>query len=178
MVTEDKEYEHLLKEVESLKKELSDVESEVTTSDTSQPAAADVGRCLLCEIAMKKAPARIVGENADFLAVLEIMPRAHGHVMIISKRHFPHFHDMRMSEMTSYTAMIKEVVDKLRDRMYATGYTILAMNGISSGQLGGHFSTHIVPTYSTKNIDLSVINTLQPVNIPEPIMDAIYHVLR
>ncbi len=177
MAVEDKEYERLLREVESLKKELSDVESEVNTS-VQHSGGKTHEKCLLCDIADGKAPSRIIAENADFIAVLEIMPRAHGHVIVISKRHFAHFSDMSVSEMASYTAILKEVITKLRERLYATGYTILSMNGVSSGQLGGHFSTHIVPTYSTRNIDISLINALQPLNVPEAVMESIYHLLK
>ena len=44
--------------------------------------------CLFCKIVNKEIPARIVYEDDNFLAFLDINPRAPGHTQIIPKKHY------------------------------------------------------------------------------------------
>ena len=44
--------------------------------------------CIFCKIINKEIPSNIVYEDADFLAFLDITPRAPGHTQIIPKKHY------------------------------------------------------------------------------------------
>lgn len=44
--------------------------------------------CIFCKIAKKETPSEIVYEDMDFLAFLDINPRAPGHVQVIPKKHY------------------------------------------------------------------------------------------
>jgi histidine triad (HIT) family protein len=44
--------------------------------------------CIFCKIAAGSIPAYKVYENEDFLAFLDINPRAPGHILIIPKQHY------------------------------------------------------------------------------------------
>jgi len=44
--------------------------------------------CLFCRIVKKEIPAAVVYEDENFLAFLDINPRAPGHCQVISKRHY------------------------------------------------------------------------------------------
>ncbi|MBU6426710.1 HIT family protein [Patescibacteria group bacterium] len=44
--------------------------------------------CIFCKIANKEIPAHIVYEDDDFIAFLDIHPRAPGHVQVIPKKHY------------------------------------------------------------------------------------------
>lgn len=43
--------------------------------------------CIFCTIARKEIPAHVVYEDDDFLAFMDVNPRAAGHVQVISKQH-------------------------------------------------------------------------------------------
>jgi histidine triad (HIT) family protein len=44
--------------------------------------------CIFCKIVKKEIPANIVHEDDQFLAFLDINPRAPGHVLVIPKQHY------------------------------------------------------------------------------------------
>lgn len=44
--------------------------------------------CVFCKIVAKQIPAKVVYENADFLAFLSIDPQSPGHTLIIPKQHY------------------------------------------------------------------------------------------
>jgi histidine triad (HIT) family protein len=44
--------------------------------------------CIFCQIAEKKIPSHIVYEDDNFLAFLDINPRAPGHTQVIPKKHY------------------------------------------------------------------------------------------
>jgi histidine triad (HIT) family protein len=44
--------------------------------------------CIFCKIAKKEIPAHIVYEDENFVAFLDINPRAPGHVQVIPKEHY------------------------------------------------------------------------------------------
>jgi histidine triad (HIT) family protein len=44
--------------------------------------------CIFCKIVAKEIPAHIIYENEQFIAFLDIHPRAPGHIQIIPKNHY------------------------------------------------------------------------------------------
>lgn len=44
--------------------------------------------CVFCKIVAKQIPAKIVYEDADFLAFLDINPQSPGHTQVIPKKHY------------------------------------------------------------------------------------------
>jgi len=44
--------------------------------------------CIFCDIAQKEIPSHVVYEDDDFLAFLDVNPRAAGHVQVIPKKHY------------------------------------------------------------------------------------------
>ncbi len=51
--------------------------------------------CIFCKIAMKEIPAKIVYEDQESLAFLDINPRSKGMCLVIPKKHFVHFEQNR-----------------------------------------------------------------------------------
>lgn len=61
------------------------------TSAASTSPDTPHGPCIFCAIASKKIPARIVHEDDDFVAFLDINPIRPGHVLIVSREHHAYF---------------------------------------------------------------------------------------
>lgn len=53
------------------------------------------GECIFCKIAMKQIPAKIVYEDQEAVAFLDINPRSKGMCLVIPKKHFTHFEQNR-----------------------------------------------------------------------------------
>jgi histidine triad (HIT) family protein len=103
--------------------------------------------CPFCDIVNSKIDTKIVTNNNDFVAILDIQPKTPGHVVLISKRHIAQFDELNDSEIMSLNLIKKEVISKLKTQINATGYLTLNVNGLTSGQKLPHFSEHIIPTY-------------------------------
>ncbi len=134
--------------------------------------------CVFCQIVAGKAPAMIIDENSSFIAALDINPRAEGHVVVFSKRHFRYFEEMDINEMAEYAQFIKAIIRKMRRKLAITGYTILSQNGFSSGQTAGHFVTHIIPTYAKKRKIIDLLSTVPVLDVAPALMGVICNTLR
>ncbi len=47
--------------------------------------------CIFCKMVAKELPCYKIYEDDDFLAFLDIQPIAHGHTLIIPKKHYDTF---------------------------------------------------------------------------------------
>ncbi|MCK4968275.1 MAG: HIT family protein [Candidatus Aenigmarchaeota archaeon] len=127
--------------------------------------------CIFCAIVSGKMPAKIVESNEQFIAFLDIQPKAVGHIVIVPKRHVMIMDMMNADEQIAYDAMLKALILKQRNALGATGYTIISSNGGSSGQSVPHFSVHLIPTYSKTQVELPIMGLIQPQKVPEFVMD-------
>jgi len=127
--------------------------------------------CVFCKIVKKEIPARVVCENDYFLAFLDIQPKSVGHVVIVSKRHVPEMIELNVAEQNSLNDVLREICLRMKDRLKASGYTIISSNGMSAGQTVPHFSMHVIPSYAAGAVELPVLNMIQPHRVPHFVMD-------
>lgn len=63
--------------------------------------------CIFCKIVAKEIPSRIVYEDDNFLAMLDIRPQSPGHTLIIPKKHYRWVWDVpNLAEYFDVTAKI------------------------------------------------------------------------
>ena len=149
-----------------------DVGTNVNINAPQQPTANQPPQeCIFCAIVSGKMPAKIVESNDQFIAFLDIQPKAVGHIVLVPKRHVMIMDQMTAEEQASYGAMLKNLILKQRSALGATGYTIISSNGGSSGQSVPHFSVHLIPTYSKTQVELPIMGLIQPQKVPEFVMD-------
>ncbi len=188
IVLSDEDYQKIAKDVTALKtstkpeQELK-VGMDVPRKEHILPAAQDEKielredaptkpqGCVFCKIVNKEIPARVVNDNDDFLAFLDIQPKTCGHVVIVSKRHVADMTKLNVSEQNSLNTLICELCLRMKKRLKATGYTVISSNGISSGQTVPHFSMHIIPTYATNAVELPIMSLIQAQKVPGFVMD-------
>ena len=71
------------------------------------------GECIFCKIAMKEIPAKIVYEDQESVAFLDINPRSKGMCLVVPKKHFTNFEQNReLASKLFDKAMI--VAEKIR----------------------------------------------------------------
>lgn len=71
------------------------------------------GECIFCKIAMKEIPAKIVYEDQEAVAFLDINPRSKGMCLIVPRKHFTSFEqDRELASRLFDKAMI--VAEKIR----------------------------------------------------------------
>lgn len=104
------------------------------------------GRCLLCHIAAKEkeAGARVIAENASFVAFIPFFARYPYELHIYSKRHFGKFTDLTDSEVRDLAVILKQVLtafDKLFERSFP--YIMCVHQAPTDGGDHGHYHFHI-----------------------------------
>lgn len=104
--------------------------------------------CLFCGIVRKEIPARIVYENGEVLAFLDIAPRAPGHTVVIPKVHARTLVDLSDAASEALIRGVKKVSSRLLDVLGADGLTIGINHGPAGGQEVDHVHVHLMPRFT------------------------------
>ena len=97
--------------------------------------------CIFCKIARKEIPAKIVYENDDVIAFLDIRPRSKGMCLVVPKKHFVAFdEDMDTASKTFDAALI--VAKKIKEALQPLAVFI----SMIPGQVN-HFHVRVYPVF-------------------------------
>ncbi|EHP86141.1 HIT family protein [Methanotorris formicicus] len=102
--------------------------------------------CIFCKIVSKEIPAKIIYEDEDTMAFLDINPRNRGHTLVIPKKHYETLDEMPDEEMAKLMKTIKKVIEILKPLNF-DGYNIVNNNKPVAGQEVPHVHFHIIPRY-------------------------------
>lgn len=113
--------------------------------------------CVFCRIAEGKIPAKIVWENKNFLAFLDINPYVKGHLLVIPRKHYKWVWDINDKEYTEYMKVVKDLANILRD-IFNTEWVeeVIAGVGVS------HAHIHLLPRKENDGIGEIPIKPLNP----------------
>jgi histidine triad (HIT) family protein len=101
--------------------------------------------CIFCKIIKGEIPAEKTYEDDNFIAFLDIKPKAEGHTIIIPKNHFRNLLDMPTSLGNEMLEAIKKVSLDLIKQKKATGFNLIVNNEPTAGQIVFHAHIHILP---------------------------------
>ncbi|MDP2926339.1 MAG: HIT family protein [Nanoarchaeota archaeon] len=104
-----------------------------------------VEECIFCKIVEGKVPAQIVYNDDNFIGIFDVKPKAEGHSLIISKKHFRNLLDMPSSLGNEMIDGIKAVSLKLIKEGKAEGFNIIFNTEPAAGQAVFHVHCHIIP---------------------------------
>ncbi len=90
-------------------------------------------------------PCHKIYEDADTLAFLDIMPRAQGHALVVTKEKARDFFDISPSGLAKLMAVVQKLAPKIEEAMGAEGVLIQQFNGAAAGQTVFHLHVHIIP---------------------------------
>ena len=103
--------------------------------------------CLFCQIAQKKKPAYLVGENRKTLAFLDLAPVSDGHTLLISKKHFSNLSESDEESWNHLLPLLKEVVAKLEKSLQPRGFNFISNLNSVAYQTIFHLHIHVIPKY-------------------------------
>ena len=101
--------------------------------------------CVFCKIIGGSIPALKILETADALAFLDINPLAHGHCLLVPKRHVQGILDVPADSLAGLIAPLPRLAKALLQATDASGLNILQNTGESSGQAVFHLHFHLIP---------------------------------
>src|SRR5262245_26557110 len=101
--------------------------------------------CVFCKIASGSIPSLKLLETDEALAFLDIGPLAHGHALIIPKKHYRDIRDAPPEVVASMASLLPRLSRAILAVTGATGLNILQNTGESSGQAVFHLHFHLIP---------------------------------
>jgi histidine triad (HIT) family protein len=90
-------------------------------------------------------PCHKIYEDEDTLAFLDIMPRAEGHALVITKEKARDLFDIKPEALAKLMAVVQKLAPRIQEAMGAEGVLIQQFNGAAAGQTVFHLHVHIVP---------------------------------
>jgi histidine triad (HIT) family protein len=108
--------------------------------------------CIFCDIVQGKAPAEILYENPDVIAILDVRPIHFGHTLVMPRHHYRDFLDVPKDELNGLMDATQRVATALVKSFKLTGFNFFANNGKIAGQSVFHFHIHITPRYAADRI--------------------------
>jgi len=101
--------------------------------------------CIFCKIIEKKIPSKILYENNNTIAFLDILPISQGHTIVIPKKHYTNLETIPIDDLYEVMATVKIVSNLIFKNLNIDGYNILQNNYKAAGQVINHFHIHIIP---------------------------------
>jgi histidine triad (HIT) family protein len=105
--------------------------------------------CVFCKIIKKEIPSKIIFENNNNLAFLDIFPINPGHTIVIPKKHYQNLEDIPENELIELYKIVKKLAKLIRNKLSIDGYNVLQNNFEAAGQVIQHFHIHIIPRNKT-----------------------------
>jgi histidine triad (HIT) family protein len=111
--------------------------------------------CLFCKIVKKEIPARVIYNDDDTLAFLDINPANPGHVLVVPKKHHEMLMDADDDSLRKAVLVARELSRKIMHEMKAEGINLLQNNGKQAGQVVPHVHFHIIPRFPDDMVVIS-----------------------
>ncbi len=103
--------------------------------------------CLFCKIINKGIPSRIIYENDESVAILDIHPQAPGHTMVLPRFHAENILGLPDDKIGAVWKTVKKITGMLDKTLKPDGFTIGINHGRASGSTVDHLHIHIMPRW-------------------------------
>ncbi|CAM9148113.1 histidine triad protein HinT [Mycoplasma marinum] len=106
------------------------------------------------KIINREIPANIVYEDEKIIAILDISPVTTGHTLVIPKEFSRNIKDIKKENLNYLMSKTQDIALALIEKLDVDGFKININNENSSGQEVFHTHIHIIPTQTTKDINI------------------------
>lgn len=103
--------------------------------------------CLFCKIIRKEVEAEVIYEDENNEAVLDILPCAPGHALVLPRVHAGNILELEDDKLGPLFTAVKKVAALLKKKLNPDGFTIGINHGSISGQSVDHLHIHVIPRY-------------------------------
>ncbi|KAG5509359.1 hypothetical protein JKF63_06669 [Porcisia hertigi] len=101
--------------------------------------------CIFCKIVKGEIPCAKVAETSKAFAFMDINPLSRGHVLVISKEHAAHLHELSVNCAADVGVLLAKTSRAVAGPDGTTQYNILQNNGRLAHQEVPHVHFHIIP---------------------------------
>ncbi|MDR1313214.1 MAG: HIT family protein [Deltaproteobacteria bacterium] len=110
--------------------------------------------CIFCEIANGRIPSIRIYEDADFISFLDINPLTTGHLLVITREHYPATLDVPDGLLAKALPLAKRLARAALTGVGAEGFNVLINNGAVAGQAVDHWHLHVIPRKERSELPL------------------------
>jgi histidine triad (HIT) family protein len=108
-------------------------------------------KCIFCEIVAGRAPASVVFEDRKLMALMTIVPANPGHVLVITKKHFPALANMEEQAGMHLFKITMRVADAVRKSgLRCEGINLFLADGEPQQKIL-HLHMHVIPRFRGDN---------------------------
>jgi len=101
--------------------------------------------CLFCRIIERNAPARIVYEDEQAVAIEDIHPQAPVHLLVLPRKHLSSLREAKAEDQSLLGHLLTAAAHLARERgLAAKGYRVVLNNGSWAGQSVFHLHVHLL----------------------------------
>lgn len=100
--------------------------------------------CLFCQIVERKIPAKVVYEDDDVLAFVDIRPVAPTHTLVIPKRHITSLDHASHEDIEVLGKVMVAAAKVAKEAGVENGWRFVINNGADAGQSVFHIHAHVL----------------------------------
>ena len=120
--------------------------------------------CVFCGIIRGELPASVVYQDPECVAIMDIHPMRPGHVLVLSRRHAVHLHELSEQEQQCvFLAATRVSVAQRESGLPWEAGSLVVNDGPAAGQHVPHVHVHVVPR--TRGDRMSVLRRLLARNL-------------
>ncbi|MEX0306789.1 MAG: HIT family protein [Ruegeria sp.] len=102
---------------------------------------------IFAKILRGEIPSNRVYEDDDTVALMDIMPRSDGHLLVIPKTPCRNLLDATPEQLAAVMATVQKMARAVKDAFDADGVTVQQFNEAAGGQEVFHLHVHVLPRH-------------------------------
>ena len=102
---------------------------------------------IFAKILRGELPSHKIYEDDKTIAIMDIMPRADGHCLVIPKNASRNLLDIAPDDLNAVMATVQKMADAVVKAFDADGITIQQFNESAGGQVVFHTHVHVIPRH-------------------------------
>lgn len=103
--------------------------------------------CIFCDIIDRKIPSKVVWEDNDVFAILDISQVTFGHTLVMPKKHAANIFETDDETVKKCISAARKIGRQIVENTGASGCNILTNCGETAGQTVNHLHFHVIPRY-------------------------------
>lgn len=110
--------------------------------------------CVFCDIINHKIPSKVVYENEDVLAILDISQATYGHTLVMPKKHVKDILEADEETIAELMKVVSKLSKQIVKNTGVEGVNVLSNAGEIAGQSVDHLHFHILPRYAKDDVTI------------------------
>lgn len=103
---------------------------------------------IFAKILRGEIPSEVIFEDDDVLAIMDVMPQAEGHALVIPKAPSRNLLDADAAGFVALFSVVQRVAQAAKTAFKADGVTVQQFNEAAGGQSVFHLHVHVVPRHT------------------------------